>query len=122
LELAERSRFQSGDWLTGVAGQFDLIVSNPPYISESERAALAPDVAHYDPPRALFAGADGLSAYKSFVPDLEQHLTPGGIVLLEVGDGQAKSVAALCAAHGLPETTFYADLAGIQRVVRATRA
>jgi release factor glutamine methyltransferase len=122
LELARRALFQTGDWLTGVSGRFDLIVSNPPYIAERKRAALARDVTHYDPPRALFAGADGLSAYKTFVPDLEQHLAPGGIVFLEVGQGQAKSVAALCAAHGLAKTAFQADLAGVQRVVSATRA
>jgi release factor glutamine methyltransferase len=119
LGLAERARFQAGDWCGGLSERYDLIVANPPYIADEEMAGLAPEVARFDPMRALAGGVDGLVAYRAFVPALAQHLSPGGIVLLEVGARQAMPVSALCAAHGLGETAFHADLAGVSRVVEA---
>ena len=85
--LAERFETKSGSWdVPGWfddLGQFDLVVSNPPYIAESERADLAPEVVNFDPERALFAGADGLDAYRKIAPALPFLLKDGGAFVAE---------------------------------------
>jgi release factor glutamine methyltransferase len=97
--LAERASFAVGDWGTGVGARFDLLLSNPPYVAEG--AVLAPEVARHEPARALFAGADGLEAYRRLVPMLPGLLAPGGVAVLELGVGQAGDVLALAAGAGL---------------------
>jgi release factor glutamine methyltransferase len=119
LGLSARAQFQQGSWADGVAGPFDVIVSNPPYISDTEMATLSPEVRDFDPELALRAGDDGLAAYRAIAPQLKPLLAPDGTVLLEVGMGQAESVAEILAAHELPRAAFYRDLAGIARVVAA---
>jgi release factor glutamine methyltransferase len=122
LDLASRAVFQTGDWCAGLACDFSMIVSNPPYIATAELAALAPEVQLFDPRLALDGGGDGLAAYRAFLPKLADHLAPGGVVLLEVGIDQADSVAMLCMKQGFRKTAFHRDLAGIARVVEATVA
>jgi len=112
LALAARADFRIGDWAEGLEGPFDLLLCNPPYIQAG--AALDPDVAEWEPQCALFAGEDGLHAYRRIAPQLPRLLTPGGIACLEVGAGQADSVAALFA--GAPFTiSSRADLRGVTR-------
>jgi release factor glutamine methyltransferase len=93
-----RAAFRLGDWGDGIAERFDLILCNPPYVEAG--AALPPDVARYEPDAALYAGSDGLNAYRALAPQLPRLLAPGGIVCLEIGAGQNMEVSALMAAEG----------------------
>ncbi|MEQ9258276.1 MAG: peptide chain release factor N(5)-glutamine methyltransferase [Roseovarius sp.] len=118
--LEGRARLVRADWLEGVAGQFDLIVSNPPYIAEAEMAELAPELA-FEPRAALTDGADGLTAYRIIARDAPAHLAPGGRLMVEVGWRQGPEVAALFRAAGLEEVTIQPDLDGRDRVVRGNK-
>ena len=122
LGLAGRVRFAVGDWGETLAGGWKVIVSNPPYIREDAIDSLAPEVALYEPRRALDGGSDGLSAYRSLVPQLPRLLAPDGLAVLEVGAGQAAAVEALLAAAGLVSKGRRRDLAGLDRCVIATNA
>lgn len=123
--VAPRITFVHADCWTVIGGavplgQFDLIVSNPPYIGEAELAGLEPEVRSYEPRIALTPGADALSFYRRIAAGLADHLAPGGTVLLELGYGQADAVSALLREAGFRATTVIEDLAGIPRVLRAT--
>lgn len=122
LGLAGRARFAVGDWGETLAGGWKVIVSNPPYIREGAIDSLAPEVALYEPRRALDGGSDGLSAYRSLVPQLPRLLASDGLAVLEVGAGQAAAVEALLAAAGLVSKGRRRDLAGLDRCVIATDA
>lgn len=117
LGLADRTEFCASNWCEGVEGQFDLILCNPPYIAEADADALMPEVRKYDPSIALFGGADGLDAYRSLLPQIAQHLTRSGLLLLELGKGQAEEIAALAVSNGLDVVEQCRDLAGIPRVL-----
>lgn len=119
LGLEDRCSFVVSDWAAAVAGTFDLILCNPPYVSEGEMAALAPDVAAFEPRAALAAGADGLAAYRRLAPAFRHLLRPDGVLCLEVGQGQADAVGALLRAAGLAMLGVRPDLAGIARCVIA---
>jgi len=119
LGVAERARFAPADWTEGVAGRFDLLVSNPPYIAAAEVAALAPDVRDWEPRHALTPGPTGLEAYARIVAGLSRVLAPGGRVLLEVGTMQAAAVAALLRGAGFARVAVHRDLDGRDRVVEA---
>jgi len=105
--------------LTDVKGQFDLIVSNPPYIGESEIADLEPEVRDHEPRAALTPGGDGLDAYRAIAKGLKAHLTPGGRVVMEIGPTQAAAVSALLREAGLTLISVHRDLDGRDRVVEA---
>lgn len=122
LKLTDRLELRKGDWADGVNETFDLVLSNPPYIASNDIAALAPEVARYEPKLALDGGADGLDAYRAITASLARLLKPGGVFAFEVGQGQADAVAALAAAQGLFTTPALRDLAGIPRVVSGRRA
>jgi release factor glutamine methyltransferase len=115
LGLTERAAFREGDWGRGLAGPFDVIVCNPPYVALADAASLAPEVRAFEPKDALFAGADGLSAYHALVPDCARLLAGDGVACLEIGQGQAAAVAAIAERHGLQLTARRPDLAGIER-------
>jgi release factor glutamine methyltransferase len=115
LGLSARAVFQQGDWCAGLAGRFDLVLCNPPYVAEYERASLAPDVAEHEPTTALFAGSDGLADYRRLMPQLPAVLAPGGLAVLELGATQAEAVTALAHAGGLT-VAIHPDLAGKPRV------
>ncbi|MEH6774521.1 MAG: peptide chain release factor N(5)-glutamine methyltransferase [Cereibacter changlensis] len=121
LGLAGRARFQTADWFAGVEGQFDLIVSNPPYIAEAEMAGLSPEVRDWEPHLALTPGGDGLDAYRAIAAAAPAHLAPGGRLLVEIGPTQGPAVSALFAAAGLSGLRVEADLDGRDRVVLACR-
>jgi release factor glutamine methyltransferase len=112
LGLADRARFQLGDWGAGLDEHFDLILCNPPYIETS--AALAPNVMDYEPHSALFSGADGLDDYRRVIPQLPSLLVDGGIVCLEIGNTQREAVTALAEAQGFT-VTGQQDLGGRDR-------
>lgn len=112
LGLDARCRLQPGDWVKGLTGRYDIIVSNPPYIPEGDRAGLAPEVRDHEPGTALFAGADGLDAYRSLAADGVGHLAPGGGIFLEIGAGQEDSIIPLFKNAGLAYSVTRRDLAG----------
>ncbi|MBI2236009.1 MAG: peptide chain release factor N(5)-glutamine methyltransferase [Magnetospirillum sp.] len=115
--VAGRVDFNLGDWGRGVDGCFDAIVSNPPYIPDDVIAGLAPEVARFEPRLALAGGADGLDCYRALLPDAARLLAPGGVVALEVGEGQSDAVAAIGETVGLSLRGVRNDLAGIARCV-----
>jgi len=120
LDLAQRTQFVRGNFADTLAGEFDLIVSNPPYVATQAIADLAPEVRH-EPRAALDGGPDGLSAYRTIAADAARVLRPGGVLVLEVGIGQASPVADLLSAAGLAPEEPHPDLAGVARAIVAFR-
>ena len=118
LGLSDRVTFHTGDLLEPLAGQFDAILSNPPYIPDGEIAGLAPEVQGHEPIIALAGGADGLDFYRRLSADAPARLTEGGFLAFEVGIHQADAVAALMRESPLiGRTEILRDYAGIARVV-----
>ena len=115
LGLAARTSFAVGHWSDMLAGGWDVLVCNPPYIAAPEAESLSPEVARYDPPVALFAGEDGLDAYREILPALPRLLGPGGLAAFEVGAGQGHSVSVLARGAGVGVRARGRDLAGIER-------
>ena len=122
LEVSDRFQAQKSDWFEAIGGQFDLIVSNPPYIGEDEIPHLDPDVRLYDPMIALSPGRDALLAYQNIASDAIGYLKPGGRLLVEIGFRQGEAVRALFASNGLKSIEIIQDLNGLDRVVRAIKA
>lgn len=116
LGLAGRAAFACGSWAEALAGRFDAIVANPPYIPRGALAGLEPEVRDHDPTAALDGGVDGLDAYRAIVPQLGRRLAPAGVAALECGHDQGEPVAAMLGAH-LAEVRVLKDLAGHDRVV-----
>jgi len=114
-----RAEIEQSDWFSNVAGRFDLIVSNPPYIAAGEMAGLADEVRRHEPALALTDGGDGLGAYRAIAAHVAGHLEPGGRLLVEIGPTQAEAVAAILSAAGLSDTGVVQDLDGRDRVVCA---
>jgi release factor glutamine methyltransferase len=102
LGLEERASLQLADWdhpgWADNLGQFDLVLANPPYVETT--FALAPQVSDYEPAGALFAGEDGLDAYRILIPQLPELLKAGGVAVLEIGASQAEAVSKIAAHHG----------------------
>ncbi len=115
--LDGRAMFLAGRWGAAVAGRFDLVLANPPYIAAADIAGLMPEVAAHEPRAALDGGGDGLDAYRAIIADLPRLLAPGGVAILELGQGQAAPVAALAAGAGLAGAQTRADLGGIARAL-----
>lgn len=120
LGLAGRAHIQTGNWATGLNRTFHLILSNPPYICEGDDS-LSDEVRLHDPSAALFAGADGLSAYRILLPQLGAILAPEGQAFLEVGWGQIKAVSKLAEDAGLTVIQVHKDLAGIERCLAVAK-
>lgn len=118
--LGGRATFAVGDWTGRVKGAFDVVTANPPYIETRAMAGLPVDVRDYDPHLALDGGADGLDAIHAILADLGRVLAPGGVAFIEIGAGQAATVAELAEAHGFA-ATFRRDLAGHERVAVLSR-
>ena len=110
--LSDRARFVVGDWAAALGGRFDLVLCNPPYIAEDEE--LPETVSRHEPAGALFAGADGLDAYRALAPQIADLLLPEGIACIEIGASQAVAVARLFAGKGLQSRCFK-DLGGRDR-------
>jgi len=120
--VAARLCFLAGDLLGPVGAQrFDLVVSNPPYVSLEERDSLAVEVREFEPALALFAGEDGLLVYRRLFAQAHASLVRGGVVAVEIGCGQAQAVAEMVQAAGFGEVEFAPDLQGIARVATARR-
>jgi release factor glutamine methyltransferase len=104
-----------------VGGPYDLVVSNPPYVRDSDWPGLAPEITLYEPEEALLGGPDGLDVIRRLVPAAIEVLRPGGMLALEVGQGQSRAVEALFERSGLRLLETQRDLARIPRVVRGRR-
>ncbi len=115
LGLADRSAFVASDWGAALAGNWDVILCNPPYIRSGDIDDLAPEVAQFEPRDALDGGSDGLAAYRRVVPEISRLLALDGLAALELGVGQASEVAGLARDEGLELLDCVPDLAGIQR-------
>ncbi|MEX0646008.1 MAG: peptide chain release factor N(5)-glutamine methyltransferase [Parvularculaceae bacterium] len=118
LGIRSRADFIVGNWADALAGAFDLLISNPPYIRDEDWAALATEIRDCEDPRALLAGADGLSAIRSILAHAPRRLSPSGLIILELGAGQDE------AARGLARGAFPSaaidiepDLAGRPRAL-----
>lgn len=117
--VAERIELREGSLFEPVAGEhFDLVVSNPPYVPESRRDELAPELSH-EPGQALFAGPDGLALLEPLVRRAPQVLAPGAGLAVECDPGQVSRVAGWCREAGLLSVTRHRDLSGRDRVVAA---
>jgi release factor glutamine methyltransferase len=119
LEFESRLRLVQADWASGLIEKFDLILCNPPYVADG--AELGPGVREYEPDEALFAGEEGLDAYRVLAPQLPHLLNPGGIAAIEIGFDQADAATRLLARNGF-EARIANDLAGRPRAVLLTWA
>ncbi len=118
--LSDRASFCQGNWtdsLTESDGLFDLIVSNPPYIPESDIESLSVEVRNHDPILALVGGKDGLDPYRILITEMKKFLAPQGLCLFEIGQNQDADLVRLVEESGLVVRRLGADYAGILRVV-----
>lgn len=115
--LEKRSAFLAGNWDSALNGQFDVVISNPPYIESADVPDLMPEVSRYEPARALDGGTDGLDAYRLLCDALPRLLVPGGHAILEMGMGQIDAVSELGSRRGLKEVARQDDLGGIARAL-----
>ncbi len=114
--LADRVLFIHTRWARGIKeGAFDLVLSNPPYISTEEFLHLPKEVKHYDPYQALVGGDDGLDAYRSLKDILYRLLAPKGIAIIEHGHTQGASVKEILASSPWREVKSYKDLGDRER-------
>ncbi len=118
LQLSHRASFARMSWADALAGPFDIVTSNPPYLSDDDMRNLSPEV-RYDPTRALDGGGDGLDCYRAIVSDIKRLVRNPAVVALEVGAGQAEQVARLVAGAGLRVVEIRSDLSAIPRCVVA---
>jgi release factor glutamine methyltransferase len=120
LRLGLEVSWRASDLLAGLDERFDAVLSNPPYVAESERANLAPEILRHEPAGALFAGADGLAVIRALLAQLAAR-SDVALIALEVGAGQAPAVGELVRQAGFPAVRAERDLAGIERVVVGER-
>jgi release factor glutamine methyltransferase len=117
LGFEDRLKLMQGDWAAGLLETFDLILCNPPYIAED--AELGPGVREFEPDEALFAGKEGLDAYRALGPQLAGLLEKGGLAAVEIGFDQADSVTPLLVRDGL-QARVAQDFAGRPRALLLT--
>ncbi len=119
LRLDDRADLRRGDWAEGLDERFDLVLCNPPYVRTTDD--LGPGVREYEPEEALFAGADGLDAYRVLGPQMPRLIAPGGLAAVEIGHDQADAVSAILGKHGF-QLGVADDLGGRPRAVLLTHA
>ncbi len=120
-KVGEKISFLCGDMFEPVEGKFDIIVSNPPYISEDELGLLALDVREYEPRRALVAGPEGTEFHRKLVRDAERFLENGGRLVMEMGAGQRFALEKMLKEKDYCDIVFHRDYAGIERVALARK-
>ena len=120
--VQNKIHFLKSDWFETVRGSFDLIISNPPYIGLIEQDKISAEVLKFDPKIALFAGHDGLDAYRKIIPKLIKFLNPHGLVVLETGAFQSNQVKYMMNAVGFIDVKIVEDLSGKDRLVTAKLA
>lgn len=117
--VAGRVAFTQADWTEDISGEFDLIVSNPPYIAEAEIAGLEPEVRDHEPRIALTPGGDGLGAYRRIALGVRRLMAPGALLMVEIGPTQYEAVAAIFAGAGLSVLRVLPDLDQRPRTILA---
>lgn len=120
--VVDRIRFVEGDFgerSTLPGERYDIVVSNPPYVSEREWRELEPEVRDHDPRSALVPGENGLEAYRRLIPVALDRLRAGGQLLLEIGAGQADDVTSILSEHGVAEVQRRVDFRDVERVLVA---
>ena len=117
LGFEQRAKLLQGNWAAGLLEKFDLVLCNPPYVADD--AELGPGVREFEPDEALFAGSEGLDAYRQLAPQLAGLLNPDGLAAIEIGFDQADSVTALLERDGLAAKVA-TDLSGRPRAVLLT--
>jgi release factor glutamine methyltransferase len=115
--VSSRLGFLQSHWFQAVVGQFDLIVSNPPYIPLGEVAGLDVEVRDHDPHLALAGGGDGLACYRAIAADASDHLVKFGTVVVEIGVGQEADIVAIFADQGFQLVAQQSDLGGHMRAL-----
>jgi len=110
-----RSLFVHGSWFAGIHDRFDLILSNPPYIPSAILETLSVEVRDFDPGTALDGGPDGLDPYRKIAAEAQAFLTPGGRIIVEIGEGQVTEIEGVFQAHGFLPESRWGDLAGHTR-------
>lgn len=119
--VATRLTLIETSWWHGLTGEFDLILSNPPYIPFGVIADLSPEVRNFDPRSAIDGGPDGCEAYRRIAAGALPHLAPDGRVLVEIGNGQALAVTDIFEPHGFKLVGQWADLGGRIRCLGFSR-
>lgn len=119
LGVADRLTWHCGDWFDGVAGPFDLIVSNPPYIAAEDLPQLSPEVRLHEPLMALSPGGDGLDAYRQICAGAGARMSPNARILLEIGPTQGAAVQDMLTQAGFANPHCLPDLDGRDRIVAA---
>lgn len=104
-----------------ITGEYDVIISNPPYVTEDEMRRLMPEVGKYEPETALYGGADGLDIYKRIIAGVDGHLVGNGYIFLEIGCNQAAAVSDILESSGFTDIRTQKDLSGLDRVVWARK-
>lgn len=122
LGLENRAEFILSDWGEKIDGHFDIIVSNPPYITEAEYEDLSVEVRNFDPYLALVSGSDGLECYRKIAPLIDKHLELNGFFAIEIGINQENAVASILKENNLVVLEIRKDLAGILRTIIGRRA
>ena len=120
LGVSDRASFHQSDWFREVVGRFDLIVANPPYLSESEFADSPKELVQWEPRLALTAGGDGLSPYRTIAVDANRHLSPGGCLIFEIGAGRLDQVRDLAVQAALDVEQVVLDHEGRPRAICCT--
>lgn len=114
--------FIHSDLFQNVVGNYDIIVSNPPYIKSEELLYLMPEVKDHEPLQALEAGADGLDYYKRIISEITGFLTPGGYVFFEIGYDQGEAVSEMLHEVGFVDIYIKKDFSGLDRIVCGKRS
>jgi len=109
--------FVISDWFSSFSKRFDIIVSNPPYISSSDFKKLPNDVRSYDPKLALVGGRDGLDCYRKIAQSLSLHLNNDGLAFFEIGFGQKQCVTNIFSQEGLSVVNVWNDINRLERVI-----
>lgn len=116
--VTDRLKFIEGDIFASIDQKFAMIVSNPPYIPDADLKDMQKEVRDFEPHNALFAGADGLDIIRRIIDKAPEHLNTGGLLLMEIGFGQAERLKSLFDLSVWDEPEFLSDLQGIPRIVK----
>ena len=120
LGLSERAKFRQGNWMDNIQDKFDIIITNPPYIANSQIKYLTNEVRFFEPHLALSGGPDGLSAYRLIIKDSTSHLKPDGILAAEIGINQRRDISDIFIENGLKIVKVQRDYSNIERCILAT--
>lgn len=119
--VIDRLKLRTGDVFDGISGHFDLIVTNPPYVPDTQIEHLQEEVRQFEPHTALSGGVSGLDIIQTVASEAQHFLLPGGVLLMEIGFDQSSEVSRLLSAETWSGVSFLDDLQGIPRIVFARR-